>query len=154
MTTAEIYLKTIFCCMACDGDIAPEEIELVRSLAAELPVLRTLDVENLLNTYVSAINREGMVFLREYLNDLSRENLTPEEELQIVDLAIRMIEADERVEYSEVKFFKKIRSRLSLSDEQILARHPDKEDFLLPDIDVASDPSWRESIVFTTISLS
>lgn len=50
MTTAEIYLKTIFCCMACDGNIAPEEIELVRSLAAELPVLGTLDVENLLNT--------------------------------------------------------------------------------------------------------
>ncbi len=154
MTTAEIYLKTIFCCMACDGNIAPEEIELVRSLAAELPVLGTLDVENLLNTYVSAINREGTVFLREYLDDLSRENLTPEEELQIVDLAIRMIEADERVEYSEVKFFKKIRSRLSLSDEEILARHPDKEDFLLPDIDVAADPFWRESIVFTTISLS
>lgn len=30
MTLQEIYLKTVFCCMACDGDIAPEEIEIIR----------------------------------------------------------------------------------------------------------------------------
>ena len=26
MTKEELYLKTIFCCIACDGDIATEEV--------------------------------------------------------------------------------------------------------------------------------
>jgi hypothetical protein len=34
-----------------------------------------------------------------------------------------------------VKFFKKIRKLLKVSDEAILLMFPDKEDFLLPDIE-------------------
>lgn len=153
MTKQELYLKTMFSCMACDGDIAPEEIAMVKDIAKQTPILDGLDVESVLNTYVSAINQGGAKFLRRYLSELSEADLTTEEELQIVELSIRMIEADNRIEYSEVKFFKKIRSRLSVSDEQILEQHPDKEDFLLPDIDVMEEPVWDDSIVFADIKL-
>lgn len=153
MIKQELYLKTMFCCMACDGDIAPEEIDVLKKLAEQMAIFQELDVENLLNTYVAGINQKGAAFLRKYLNELSEEELTPDEELQIVELAIKMIEADNRIEYSEVKFFKKIRFRLSVSDEQILAQHPDKEDFLLPDIDVVEAPVWDENITFANISL-
>ena len=30
MTKEELYLKTIFCCIACDGDIATEEVDMVK----------------------------------------------------------------------------------------------------------------------------
>lgn len=30
MEINELYLKTAFCCMACDGDIADEEVQYVR----------------------------------------------------------------------------------------------------------------------------
>ena len=39
-----------------------------------------------------------------------------------------MIEADKQVLYSEVKFFKKIRSRITVSDEQILLKLSGIED--------------------------
>lgn len=52
-----------------------------------------------------------------------------------------------------VKFFKKIRSRLSVSDEAILAEHPDKEDFLLPDINIAEAPQWDNSTNFSQITI-
>ena len=29
MTKEELYLKTIFCCIACDGNIATEEVDMV-----------------------------------------------------------------------------------------------------------------------------
>lgn len=153
MTKQELCLKTMFCCMACDGDIAQEEIGMVKNIATQVPIFEEIDVESVLNSYVFAINKNGALFLRRYLNELSGEKLTQAEELQIINLAIKMIEADNRIEYSEVKFFKKIRSKLSVSDEQILAQHPDKEDFLLPDIDVMEEPVWNENIVFTNISL-
>ena len=75
---------------------------------------------------------------------MSKEELTEEEQLLLIALSIKMIEADSRIEYSEVKFFKKIRARLSVSDEQILEQHPNKEDFLLPDVNVTEDLIWNE----------
>lgn len=149
----ELYLKTVFCCMACDGDIAQEEIEMVKAFTEHLPIFDGLDVEKILNGYVLAINQDGALFLQNCLNELAGEKLTPEEELQIVDLAIKMIEADNRVEYSEIKFFKKIRLRLNVSDEEILNKHPDKEDFLLRDTDAIEEPVWGKNIVFSNISL-
>lgn len=79
--------------------------------------------------------------------------LNETEQLLLVSLAIKAIEADNRIEYAEVKFFKKIRSRLSVSDEAILAEHPDKEDFLLPDISIAEAPQWDDNIHFSQITI-
>lgn len=35
MTKKELYLKTLFCCIACDGEIAEEEISMVRELCTQ-----------------------------------------------------------------------------------------------------------------------
>lgn len=153
MELQELYLKTVFSCMACDGDIAPEEIELVKKLASETDLFSGLDVENMINNYVTSINQNGRAFLKSYLNDIAEAELNDNEQMNIVDLAFKTIMADNVIEYAEVKFFKKIRVRLSLSDEAILAKYPDKEDFLLPDINVAEDPDWSD-IQFAAISLT
>lgn len=71
----------------------------------------------------------------------------------LVSLAFNAIDADNCIAYSEVKFFKKIRSRLSISDEAILEMFPDKEDFLLPDLKVTELPMWDESIQFAQITI-
>lgn len=138
--------------MSCDGDIAEEEVEMVKKMVTETSLFEGIDTETLLNTYIAEINENGALFLKKYLNELSNEQLSESEQHEIVDLAIKTIEADNRIEYSEVKFFKKIRSRLTLTDEQILDRHPDKEDFLLPDIHVMEDPEWG-NVTFANISL-
>ena len=44
-----------------------------------------------------------------------------------------MIEADNKIVYSEVKFFKRIRNNLTISDEDILEAYPINDDYLLPD---------------------
>lgn len=79
--------------------------------------------------------------------------MNKQEQLLLVSLAIKAIEADNSIEYAEVKFFKKIRSKLTISDEAILAEHPDKEDFLLPDINITEIPQWDDSTHFSQISI-
>ena len=32
MKTNELYLKTLFCCCACDGEIAQEEVDMIKEL--------------------------------------------------------------------------------------------------------------------------
>ena len=154
METTELYLKTLFCCMACDGEIAKAEVEMVKHLSSEYDIFSNIEIESYLNKWITAINENGTVFLKNYLNELSNVNLSLSEQLFIVDLVIKTIEADERIEYSEIKFFKKIRNRLSITDEEILRKYPDKEDFLLPDVNVVDEPIWNNNIQFTEISLN
>ena len=153
MKIQELYLKTLFCCMACDGDIAKEEVALVRDITSKQDIFDGMDVNAVINGYVTSINANGALFLKQYLKELSSQELSNEEQKMIVDFALQTIFADNRIEYSEVKFFKKIRSRLSITDEEILANHPDVEDFLLPDINVAEDPIW-ENVVFDNINFA
>lgn len=132
--TNELYLKTAFCCMACDGDIAHEEVDLIRSYVRESSLFEGLEVERLLNEYIEKINVQGIAFLNSFIRELNNEEMLPEQELEIVRISIKMIEADNEILYSEVKFFKRIRACLSITDEEILKYMPDKEDYLLPDI--------------------
>lgn len=154
MTKEELYLKTVFCCIACDGDIATEEVDLVRDLCSKNKDFCCLDSGKYLNSWIAEINEQGAMFLQSFLNELSSADLSKEEQLSLVTFAIKAIEADNRIEYAEVKFFKKIRARLTISDEAILEEHPDKEDFLLPDIKIAEIPQWDDSTHFSQISIN
>ena len=153
MTKEELYLKTVFCCIACDGDIATEEVDMVKDLCAKDNIFCSVDLEKLFSSWITEINERGGLFLQSYLEEIKSVELNVKEQLLLVSLAIKAIEADNRIEYAEVKFFKKIRSRLTVSDEAILAEHPDKEDFLLPDINIAEAPQWDDNIHFSQITI-
>lgn len=142
METKELFLKTAFCCIACDGSIADDEVEMLRSISAETDVFEGLDVNSLLDAYVKEINSLGGIFLKGLLADFSEVQLSKEEALTIVEIAIKSIESDNEIQYSEISFFKKIRAKLPLTDEDILDKFPDKEDFLLPDINIPDFFNW------------
>ena len=152
MTKEELYLKTVFCCIACDGDIATEEGNMVRELCAKDEIFHSLDSEKYLNSWIAEINDQGGAFLQTYLKEINSIEMSDKGQLLLVSLAIKAIEADNRIEYAEVKFFKKIRSKLTISDEDILSEYPNKEDFLLPDINVAEIPLWDNNKHFSKIS--
>ena len=138
MEINELYLKTAFCCMACDGDIASEELELIKEYASNSDLFLNLDIENKLNEYVIKINQQGFSFLNSYFKDLTSFSLTEVQELNIVRIAIQMIEADNKIEYSEI--------------EAILAEIPNKEDYLLPDI-IQKEYEFVSDSAFSTINL-
>lgn len=154
MEMNELYLKTAFCCMACDGDIANEEVlTLKKYISNHSKEFDGVDVDSLLNSYVEGINTMGERFLKNYLAEIAECNLSEEEQLNVISLAINIIEADEKIEYSEIAFFKKIRLKLSISDDKILSQLPGKEDYLLPDIIDDSPFEWLP-VSFNSIVIS
>lgn len=153
MKANELILKAVFCCMACDGEIAEEEIKLVKNIAVNTDLFKDLDVEKQLNKYVALINEQGTAFLNCFVAELADSQLSKAEELQLVKLAIQTIEADENIEYSEVSFFKCIRAKLNISDDEILAELPDKDDYLMPDIIDKSDDEWS-AVSFANIDFN
>lgn len=143
METNELYLKTAFCCMACDGEIANEEIALLKKKVASDNVFEGLDVQGKINEYVSAINSQGGKFLNTYVGEVKEAQLDDAASLALIKIAIETIEIDNEIKYSEVSFFKRIRKNLSITDEDILKVMPDKEDYLLPDVEDDYDFDWN-----------
>ena len=154
MENKELLLKTAFCCMSCDGEIAPEEIALVKERAENSNLFNGLNVEEKLNEFVALINQIGVSFLSGFLNEIKSASLSEEDELEVAKIAIDTIEADRNIEYSEIKFFKKIRALLSISDGKIEKAYPEREDmdiYLLPDM--KEDESVEINATFSKITL-
>ncbi|MGY0393299.1 hypothetical protein ACW5R3_12175 [Bizionia sp. KMM 8389] len=130
----KLLLKTAFSCMACDGDIDKREIKLIKRLHKEKKTFGDLDVNTEMDNLLIAINKDGHQFMKDYFDELTTSELTEANELNLIEVAIDTIKADEKVEYSEIKFFKVIRSKLKIDNEPILEKHPDFEDYLEQDI--------------------
>ena len=133
----ELLLKTAFCCMASDGEIAQEEIDTIQKLCQREEMLKKMDFQNEIKRFVEEINKQGMQFIKNYLDELEKTSLTELENINLLNIVFEVIFADGKVEYSEVKFFRNIRVRLSISDEVIeknFANTPDLDVFLAKDI--------------------
>ena len=130
----KLLLKTAFSCMACDGDIDKSEIKLIKRLHKENKNFGDIDINNELDILLLAINKDGQQFLKNYFNELATSELTEMDELRLIEIAIDTIKANDVIEYSEIKFFKVIRSNLNIKDEAILEKHPDFEEYLEQDI--------------------
>lgn len=129
-----LLLKTAFSCMACDGHIDSSEVTLIKSLSNENKLFGEIDINTQLDNLLLEINHDGHLFLRSYFDELRDANLSEAEELKLVEVAIDTIKADDKIEYSEIKFFKIIRLKLKISNDKILEVHPDFEEYLEQDI--------------------
>lgn len=138
MTFNQLLLQTAFSCMASDGHIDPSEIQLIKSLEEEQSLFGVAEIEKEINLLVTAINKKKKEFLKEYLGFLGNTEFTESEQIQIVKTAVLTIKADKEEKYSEIKFFKIIRSKLSVSNQKLIQMLPEftnlEEDYLQQDI--------------------
>lgn len=123
MEQNELLLRTAFACMSCDGDIATEEVDLIKQMSKEKHLFGDIDIDKELDELVNEINVKGKGFLKQYLVNLAEQTLSEEQELNVADVAVQTIRSDNKIEYSEIKFFKILRSNLKIvSDEMLLEK--------------------------------
>ncbi|MDH6357373.1 TerB family tellurite resistance protein [Parabacteroides sp. PF5-9] len=130
----QLLLKTVFSCMACDGNIDDREVQLIKEMHSQKKLFGDIDIHAELDRLLSAINKEGLLFLKKYFEELGTFHFSEEEELKLIGAVIETIKVDEKVEYNEIKFFKVIRSKLKTSNEVILEKYPEAEEFLEEDV--------------------
>lgn len=118
----KLLLRTAFACMACDGDIAQEEVDLIKSLDNKEHLFGMIEIDKELNALLDEINNMGKGFLKLYLNLVSEAKLNENDSIKLLDVAVKTIKADNIIKYSEIKFFKVIKANLNLSDETILEK--------------------------------
>ena len=129
-----LLLKTAFSCMACDGDIDKREISLIEKLHKSKKIFGDIDLKVQLENFRAEINKGGKQFIKSFFNDVNTSQLSEDNELNLIDVAFQTIEADTKIEYSEIKFFKVISAFLKVKNERILSEFPNLEDYLEEDI--------------------
>lgn len=152
--------------MTCDGDIAEEEKRLFKKKVEEHPeYFEEMPVDDYLHMWIDSINAEGYVFLNGYLSEIDSCNLDKESELILAELALEMIAIDGIIQFSEVKFFKKIRKHLyKVTDDDILEKFHDdfpveppngapKEDFFAPDFYTGEEEKWNVTFDYVSLNL-
>lgn len=149
----KILLKTAFCCLASDGNIDKREIDLIQSIFTNFDQYKNVNLKSKINSFIELYNEKGRDFFTFYFDLLKEATFSLDEELTIIDIAIRTIQADDLIEYSEIKFFKIIRHHLKATDSQILEKFPDIEIFLEEDIATESIYDKMKKQYFDTVEL-
>ncbi|MDR1793457.1 MAG: TerB family tellurite resistance protein [Bacteroidales bacterium] len=114
--------------MVSDGVIAEEEIAVVKSICQNNEHLKDLDYGEIIKKFSEEVKKQGKKYIQGVLQEIQNQNFTQQEQLDLIEVAIMMIKADEQIEYSEVKFFKTIRYRLSIDDETVIDKLSPKID--------------------------
>ena len=100
----KILLLTSVCCMACDGEIAKEEVSTLKKLSKEQQLFGNEDLNQVLPVIMDSLTKYGYEFVKSYLELLSNAEFSDNQALQILDVATKTIYADKKVEYDEIKF--------------------------------------------------
>lgn len=130
----ELLVKVAFACMACDGEIDAPEIDCIQQVFANNDLIKKESLPVLLNELRDKLNLDSKAFFNTLFAELSNAVLSESDELELIDFAIKIIEADNIIDYNEVKLLKKIRSYLNISDKVLLNAMPDKEDYIASDV--------------------
>jgi uncharacterized tellurite resistance protein B-like protein len=123
--------KSAVMAMACDGDIAETEIEEIRNIVANEIYFMGYDFEEPLLNNIDNIKKNGRVSINQYLQELGENNLSEHQEVLLIEVLLRVVEADSDVKVPEVKFLQMARARLKVDDETLILKFPNKLGYLL-----------------------
>ncbi len=127
----DLLLKSAVSVIACDGNIDETEISEIRNIAENEIYFMGYDYEKPLETHLQTIKEKGTSAINDYLRELANANLNENQELLLIEVLIRAIESDERVEPNEIKFLQMVKAKLKTSEETIITKFPKQMNYLI-----------------------
>jgi len=115
----KILFKVAFCTMACDGHIDDREVEELKTMDKNTSFFEAIDLSDELEKLIKDLKNKGTKVIEELFLCLRESKLNPIQELLILEVALRIINADEKHDENEVKFIHLLRSKLKLHDKTI-----------------------------------
>lgn len=116
-----LLFLTSFCCMACDGEIAKEELIQLKTFSDQEHLFKSINIDEEYKKCLVLLKQLGNDFVKSYLQFIAEIELTENEKLKLLEVAAKTILADNKVEYSEIRFFKKIFYKLNIDESVVLS---------------------------------
>lgn len=123
--------KSAVMAMACDGDIAEEEITEIKNIVANEIYFIGYDFEEPLKTNIENIKTNGKNAINQYLQEIISNDLNEHQEILLIEVILIMIQADEKVEESEIKFLQMVKSKLKTDEQTLIVKFPNQIDYLM-----------------------
>lgn len=127
----KLLLRSAVSVIACDGTISDTEIAEVKNMAENEIYFMGFDYEQHLNDNLEQLKEKGKVAINDYLDELSHAQLNENQELLLIEVLIRAIESDTKIELNEVKFLQMVKSKLKTSEEIIITQFPKQMNYLI-----------------------
>ena len=118
----KLLFKVAFCAMAADGKIDDREIKEMQIMDKNTSYFANIDLSDELKSLLTDFEIKGKKIITELFDELRNTKLTTIQELLVLEIALRIISADEDIDENEVKFIKLLRGKLELHDETIKDR--------------------------------
>jgi uncharacterized tellurite resistance protein B-like protein len=144
-----LLLKSAISVMACDGSIDDSEIAEIRNMAENEIYFMGFDFEESFDKNLNYIKQNGKKAINEYLDELSDHDLNSKQELLLIEVLIRTIESDNKIEDSEIKFLQMVKSKLSVSEETIITQFPQQMKYLIDFHNFGLHKEFTDEIEFT-----
>ena len=153
----KILFKVAFCAMACDGEIHPKEIDELKIMNKNTSYFSEIDLSDELKQLVDDFKNKGVKVIEELFELLKSTKLNPIQELLVLEVALRIVNADERIDDNEIRFVNFLRSKLELHDETILDRFGELDilhtnEYLKNTISVISEKQFTNNVILPEIS--
>ncbi|MCK4442091.1 MAG: TerB family tellurite resistance protein [Sulfurovaceae bacterium] len=115
----KLLFKVAFCTMACDGNIDNREIEEMKIMDKKTSFFEAIDLSSELTQLIKELDEKGTKVIEELFVSLKNNDLNTIQELLILEVALRIINADEKHDENEIKFIHLVRAKLKVHDETI-----------------------------------
>ena len=117
-----LLFRTAFCVMACDGHIDDKEVGEIRSMNESSVYFQGIDLSAELDELLSDLREKGTQIVDDLFSMFGNSEISPVQELLILEIAFRMVNADDKTHENEIRFLRVLRSKLRLHDQIIRDR--------------------------------
>jgi uncharacterized tellurite resistance protein B-like protein len=108
--------------VACDGHIDEREIRELQYIDTSTTYFEDIDLSNKLKRFVENFKNEPVETINNIIEKLKEEFLNPVEEMLVLEIVLRLVYADTKIDEREKEFIQSIRVCLSIDDEMITQR--------------------------------
>jgi uncharacterized tellurite resistance protein B-like protein len=142
----KLLFQSAVSAMAVDGEIHDKEIEEIKSLVKSTAYFLDFNFEKELEDNINNIKKNGKEAINQYLLLLSGTQLNEKQEIILIEVLLRMIEADKKYEDNEVKFLQMVKSKLKTSEEVLVMKFPKQVDHLMDFNNYGTNSSFDSDI--------
>ena len=123
--------KSAVMAMVCNGDIAEEEINEIKNIVANEIYFMGYEFEEPLQKNIEAIKINGKNAVNQFLQEITTNDLNEHQELLLVEVILKIVQADAKVEENELRFLHLAKSKLKTDEQTLIIKFPHHIDYLM-----------------------
>ena len=148
--------------MTCDGELHQDELDSIRTLSEKSRIFADLDLNTELKRLSDELQQSTRASFRKFFSEVKVASLELSEQMQVMEVVIRVIYADGRIDENEVMYLKKIisilgtplelleqrfgsiRNLMGLSEQQTYNTSSEVKEFEAPQIEDFEHIAFKE----------